>query len=90
MNTVAINNTIYNEDYLTFTEPSPSKLIWCWTGKDDGSRSRYRQSGTAWVPTAPCYVHVWQKTFVCLMVNVQICGGMRKSLHNGTNLLEKP
>ena len=61
MNTTTINNTIYNEDYLTFTEPSRSKPNWRYSSDPDVPSS-YHPSGTPWVPSAPCYIHVWQKS----------------------------
>ena len=59
MNTATIDNTIYNADYLTFTEPTPSQRQPYWWSKDEeGAYWR----GTPWVPSPPCYIHVWQKS----------------------------
>ena len=55
MNTATIDNTIYNAGYLTFTEPPRSEHRHSW----DDPNSWY---GTPWVPSAPCYIHVWQKS----------------------------
>jgi len=48
MNTTTIDNTIYNADHLTFDA--------------DPGWDQYGQVSTPWVPSAPCYVHVWQKS----------------------------
>jgi len=52
-----IDNTIYNADHLTFTKPTRSEHHYGESWDDPNS-----WNGTPWVPSAPCYIHVWQKS----------------------------